>query len=239
MLHAAAVALAGMLVYLDTTAIAQLMISQPLIACPLWGLLVGRPEIGLFFGVIFQLIWLGSLPVGAAKFPEGNVGALVATALAAQIPLAATGSPAWIVLTICAFIGILTALAGAELTPQVRRLLGGLADRVQSAAREGQPGRFAALFAGAIGLHAAAGFLLTGIAFLIGRQILTLYLGDFSSGGISSAIVGQTDTLLSSLWPAFLGAGVAVIAARFVRRATTKWFVAVAFAGVAAGWLCL
>ena len=53
------------------------MICQPLIACPLWGILVGRPEIGLFFGVVFQLIWLGNLQIGAAKFPEGNIGAFV------------------------------------------------------------------------------------------------------------------------------------------------------------------
>jgi PTS system mannose-specific IIC component len=239
MFLAAGVALAGMLVYLDTTAIAQLMISQPLIACPLWGLIVGRPEIGLFFGVIFQLIWLGSLPVGAAKFPEGNVGSLVATALAATIPPTPDGSPAWIVLTIAAFIGIVTALIGAEVTPQVRKLLGRVCCKVVDAANEGNRARFSKFFAAALGLHAATGFALAGVSFLIGKWLLSLYLGDLSTVGVNAALIAQTDKFLSALWPVFLGAGVAVISARFVRKATVKWFVLVVAAGLAAGWLCL
>ncbi len=233
------VALAGALVYLDTTAVAQFMISQPLIACPLWGLAVGRPEIGLFFGVAFQLIWLGSLPVGAAKFPEGNVGALVATALAARIAPSAAGLPAWITLLTAAAVGIITAHAGSEVTPLVRRFLSGYCERVVAAAQAGKRAAFALLFGGAIGVHALAGFLLTLIAFLAGKWVLSLYLGDFATAGINPALVARTDELLSGLWPGLLGAGVAVIVGRFVRRSSFGWFAGAALAGVALGWLWL
>jgi mannose PTS system EIIC component len=232
-------ALAGALVYLDTTAVAQFMISQPLIACPLWGLAVGRPEIGLFFGVAFQLVWLGSLPVGAAKFPEGNVGALVATALAARVAPTASGLPAWLTLFAAAAVGIITAHVGSEVTPLVRRFLTGYCERVLAAAQDGRRAAFSLLFAGAIGTHALAGFLLTLIAFFAGKWILALYLGDFATAGVSPALVEHADELLSGLWPGLLGAGVAVIVGRFVHRASFRWFAGAAIVGVALGWLWL
>lgn len=233
------IALAGAVVYLDTTAVAQFMISQPLIACPLWGLIVGRPEIGLFFGVAFQLVWMGSLPVGAARFPEGNVGALVATALAARVAPVEGGMPAWITLTIAALVGILTAYAGSHVTPLVRRFLVGYADRVVAAAVARQRAQVSALFAGALGVHILAGFLLTMISFLAGQWIFSLYLGDFSTAGVSPAVVAGTDRLLSAIWPGLLGAGVAVMMHRFVQRSSLPLYAGAAVTGIVLGWLWL
>jgi len=233
------VALTGAIVYLDTTAVAQIMICQPLIVCPLWGLIVGRPEIGLFFGVAFQLLWLGSFPVGAARFPEGNIGALVATAVAAGIPAAENGQPAWIVLTLATVVGILTAHLGSEVTPLVRKLMSRYSPQVVKAAQEGRRRRFALLYFGAVGIHAGAGFLLTALAFLVGKWIFALYLGPFAALGLSEALVAQTDRMLSGIWPALLGAGAAIVAGRFVQRVSAKWFVLSLAAGLGVGWLCL
>ncbi|HEY3295830.1 MAG TPA: PTS sugar transporter subunit IIC [bacterium] len=239
MLEAVWVALAGAFVYLDTTAVAQFMISQPLIACPLWGLLVGRPEVGLFFGVAFQLIWLGSLPIGAAKIPEGNVGALIATALACRVPPTPEGNPAWITLTIAAVVGLLVSQLGAQVTPLVRTVLIRYSDYVVLAAQAGRRARFSLLFLGAIGLHLLAGFLLTLAAFLGGKWVMALYLGKFSTFGVSAGLIAETDRLLSGLWPGLLGAGVAVIAARFVHRRTFGWFAVSAVIGLGVSWLWL
>jgi len=239
MLEAVWVALAGAFVYLDTSAVAQFMISQPLIACPIWGLIVGRPEVGLFFGVAFELIWLGSLPVGAAKIPEGNVGALVATALAARIPPAPSGNPAWIALTLAALVGIFVAQIGSEITPLVRKFLIRYSERVVAAARSQNRTRFSMLFAGAIGIHLLAGFVLTMAAFLAGKWIMALYLGGFSHFGLSSSLIAETDALFSGLWPAMLGAGVAVIFARFVHRANVGWFALTCAVGLGVGCLWL
>lgn len=222
-------ALAGMLVYLDTTAVAQVMICQPLIVCPLWGLAAGQPEIGILFGIVFQLIWLGNLPVGAAKFPEGNVGALVATAIAVQTPPLAAGFN-WSVLTAAALTGILTAHFGAEATLAVRKLLTSLAPQVVAAAVAGETARFARLFWGAIGLHAAAGFALTAAGYLLGLEIiLPLWSKLFAAGSAP----------LAGLWPGLLGVGAAVIISRFVRRGTRTWFGTALGVGLAAGALWL
>ena len=231
------VAVAGAIVYLDTTAVGQFMICQPLIACPLWGLIVGRPEIGLFFGVTFQLLWLGSLPIGAAKFPEGNLGAFVATALAARIPASGNGEPAWVVLAVAAFIGIVAAQIGGEMTPLVRKLMDRYAPRVVAAAEAGRTGMFRLLFAGAIAVHAAAGFFFTLIVFFAGQWVFSLYTGSFSAAGVSRAVVGSTDVLLSGIWPAMLGAGVAVIARQFVVKRHLAWFLAPTLIAFLTVWL--
>ena len=236
-MHSIWVALAGAAVYLDATAVGQLMIGQPLIACPLWGLIVGRPEIGLFFGVVFQFLWSGSLAIGAGKFPEGGVGALVATALAARVPPLESGEPAWVVLAVAALIGIAAAQLGGEVTPVVRKVMSRYAPRVVDAAAGGHNGRFRILFGGAILIHAITGFTFTLLMFLGGTWLFSLYTGTFSAGGISSAVAGSTDSLLSGIWPALLGAGVAVIVRQFVSRRHLVWFVVPALLFFAVGLL--
>jgi mannose/fructose/N-acetylgalactosamine-specific phosphotransferase system component IIC len=232
------VALAGMIVFLDTTAVAQSMICQPIIACPLFGILAGRPEIGLFFGVTFQLLFSGTLPVGAAKFAEGNVGALIATAVAVQVPPLRTGEPAWLVIFLGVLVGVLVAQLGKELTPTVRRVMNGYAPRILSAAMAGRSARFSVLYVGAIGINAVAGFAFTGLCFLAGKWILSFYVGHLASGGLSVALAELTDNLLSGLWPGLLGVGVAVFAHRFLRKSNLAFF-AVSAAIVGGAWLCL
>ena len=221
------VALAGTVVYLDTTAVAQFMICQPLIACPLWGIIAGRPEIGLFFGITFQLLWLGSLPVGATKFPEGNTGALIATAIAINHAPAATPDLPGLILLISALIGIAAAFSGSEVTAVVRKMLAGLSDRLIVAAEAGHSGTFNRLFLGAAGVHALAGFLLTSVFYFVGSQ-LVMRVPD-----------GAFTESLSGFGPAMLGAGIAVIASRFVRKANVIWFLIALTIGVGGGFLWL
>ena len=91
----AALALVGGLVALDGTSVGQLMLSRPLVAASLGGLLAGAPGMGGAAGVVLEALHLAVLPVGAARYPEGGPAALVAGALyasadsasAAQAPL--------------------------------------------------------------------------------------------------------------------------------------------------------
>ncbi len=80
--------LAGVLA-LDATAALQAMVSQPMVAGALAGVLTGQPLLGLTTGGILQLAWLGALPVGAAGFPDAPVGAVAGVGAASM--LAATG----------------------------------------------------------------------------------------------------------------------------------------------------
>jgi PTS system mannose-specific IIC component len=69
---------------LDRTAAGQFMISRPIVAAPLTGLLLGDSLLGLQVGVLLELLWLGRLPVGAAIPPDDTQVAVGSTVLAAS-----------------------------------------------------------------------------------------------------------------------------------------------------------
>jgi len=77
--------LAGALLALDTAAIFQVMIAQPIVACSLIGLLSNDLAMGMQVGLILQLIWISILPIGAALFPDGNFGSMIAAIVAIQL----------------------------------------------------------------------------------------------------------------------------------------------------------
>ncbi|HMB14843.1 MAG TPA: PTS sugar transporter subunit IIC, partial [Pelovirga sp.] len=66
---------------LDRVAILQILISRPIVAAPLAGLLLGEPTIGLQIGVMVELLWLARLPVGASVPPDDTQVAVAATVL--------------------------------------------------------------------------------------------------------------------------------------------------------------
>lgn len=74
--------LIGAIISLDTFAIFQILISQPIITCTLIGWLSNDPMTGIHIGLLMQLIWISTLPVGAVTIPDGNLGAIVATIIA-------------------------------------------------------------------------------------------------------------------------------------------------------------
>jgi len=51
-------ALVALLCGLDRVAVLQIMISRPLVAAPLTGMLLGQPLIGLQVGIMMELLWL-------------------------------------------------------------------------------------------------------------------------------------------------------------------------------------
>ncbi len=85
--HTAAVILGvaalGGLIGLDRTAAGQFMISQPIVAGPLTGWLLGDAAAGLIIGASLELIWVLDLPVGTFVPADATVGAVSATAIAA------------------------------------------------------------------------------------------------------------------------------------------------------------
>ncbi len=67
---------------LDRMAISQFMISRPIVAGPLAGLVLAEPFIGLMVGMLIELLWLGRLPVGATIPPDDTQIAVGGTFLA-------------------------------------------------------------------------------------------------------------------------------------------------------------
>lgn len=93
---AAAAALGGLLA-LDATSVGQVMVSRPLVAATLGGLLAGRPAQGLAVGIVLEALHLAVLPVGASRYPEGGPAAAVAGVAYAAQPPAFGGSAALLV----------------------------------------------------------------------------------------------------------------------------------------------
>ena len=86
----------GGMVGLDATSFAQTMISRPLVAATVTGLIMGRPADALLLGSILELFALVILPVGAARYPEAGTAAVATTA--ACLTVAPIMSPSIILL---------------------------------------------------------------------------------------------------------------------------------------------
>lgn len=52
------------LVLLDRWQVGEFGLSQPIVACPLIGMVYGEAAAGLYIGVTLQLVWAASLPLG-------------------------------------------------------------------------------------------------------------------------------------------------------------------------------
>lgn len=94
---------AGMAVLLglDRTAALQIMISRPLVAGPLVGLVLGNVMTGLTVGMLLELLWLCRMPVGATIPHDDTQITVSATTLA--IALSATAGTG-VGLTLCALL---------------------------------------------------------------------------------------------------------------------------------------
>ena len=76
-----AAALISIIAGIDRTAGPQIMLSRPLVAAPLTGLVLGNGMIGLEVGVLLELIWLAWVPAGASIPPDDTQIAVGATFL--------------------------------------------------------------------------------------------------------------------------------------------------------------
>ena len=79
------ISMLGGLLALDTTAVLQILISQPLVAGTILGWVLGDVQLGMQMGFLLQLLWLYQLPVGAAKIPQGNLASIIAVILIFQL----------------------------------------------------------------------------------------------------------------------------------------------------------
>ncbi len=76
------IAFVGGFIGLDRTAVGQFMISQPIVAGPIAGLLLGDAAAGLMIGVVLELIWVLDMPVGTFVPADATISAMSATAIA-------------------------------------------------------------------------------------------------------------------------------------------------------------
>jgi mannose/fructose/N-acetylgalactosamine-specific phosphotransferase system component IIC len=171
--------LAGALA-LDTTAAFQVMISQPLVAGSIAGLVVGDPALGAAVGATLQLVWLSSLPVGAAPFPDTAPGSVVAVGLAFLLGGAGVG-PAWS-MAAGVMVGLATGAAGRAVVGRLRGLNVRFAELAIRRADLGDAGGVRAAVALGLTARLAAGSLLAAIVLGAGSAILGRALPGGSPG---------------------------------------------------------
>ena len=205
----------GVFVGLDMASVAQTMVSRPLVAGFVAGMIVGDPGSGLMMGILLEFFALEVLPVGAARYPDYGLGAVVAVATTA-------GSPSVLGTGLGVGVGLIVAYLGGVGTHVVRVLNG--ADVVRHTAL---------LDAGNIG--AIYGVQLRGLFRDAVRAVLVMTLGLATASILRQAV---PITLQGAVYLRIVvvGAAVAAVVSGTVRltgrRVTMRWFVLGLFGGM-------
>ncbi|MEO0072305.1 MAG: PTS sugar transporter subunit IIC [candidate division WOR-3 bacterium] len=76
--HVLALTFLGALILLDKSAFGEFGLSQPIVSCSIVGLIFGNFQIGLFLGVLLQLIWIWDLPLGSREPQDSEAAGVVA-----------------------------------------------------------------------------------------------------------------------------------------------------------------
>jgi mannose/fructose/N-acetylgalactosamine-specific phosphotransferase system component IIC len=124
---------------LDATAVGQFMVSRPLVAATLGGLVLGDPVAGVVVGALLEALHLAHIPTGGVRLPEPAAGALVAGAATAHLaPMAGLGGALALGFTLglglASLAGILQARERRATARRVERIFarGGSAGQVLS-----------------------------------------------------------------------------------------------------------
>jgi PTS system mannose-specific IIC component len=124
------ISIVGGLIGLDRTAVGQFMVSQPLVAGPITGWLLGDITSGLIIGVVLELIWILDMPIG--NFVPADATIVTVSACA----IAILGKPGGSTLPVIGFSLLLTT-AIVPLTMQadtfIRKRNSKLVEKVQTA----------------------------------------------------------------------------------------------------------
>ena len=104
----------GTLVGVDLVSLPQIMISRPLVAGTVAGLLAGDPVSGVTVGATLELFALEVLPVGAARYPDYGPASVAAAA-------AAAGGDVLRGVGLSVVVGLIVAYAGEYTILELRR----------------------------------------------------------------------------------------------------------------------
>lgn len=118
------IALLGAIIGLDVVSFPQAMISRPIVAATVTGLILGNAAGGLLVGATLELIALETLPVGASRYPEWGSASVVGGALFALRPSTSAGA-----LTVAVLGALATAWVGGWTMYVIRRFNGAIARR--------------------------------------------------------------------------------------------------------------
>lgn len=168
--------LMGFVVGMDTTAAFQIMVSQPLIACTFLGWMVGDPVTGALVGIVTQLLWMGKLPVGAAWFPAGNTGSLVAAALVIHLRNLTALDGVGVLLALSVIWGAVVAWLGGQIIVIKRKIHTRWIAWFETKAQQGNLHAYSRGYWLVILWNGLVSALNAGIFFIVGNIILTIII---------------------------------------------------------------
>jgi PTS system mannose-specific IIC component len=180
-----ALALVGAILGLDVVSFPQAMLSRPIVAATLTGVLVGHGERGILIGVALEFFALETMPFGASRYPEWGsasvVGAVVFSAQSSLTPGA---------MTFAVFAALATAQVGYHSMVLLRRFNARAARVYQPAIAEGSWQAVTMLQVSGLAADFVRGGLLTALGLLVFVPLRAPVLGSFeASGTLSRAVV--------------------------------------------------
>ncbi|HUP00320.1 MAG TPA: PTS sugar transporter subunit IIC [Gemmatimonadota bacterium] len=176
--------LLGAVAFLDQWPAVQTMASRPLVTGTLAGWVLGAPGEGALWGAVFEAVYLGMLPIGAARYPDAGLAGLVGTAVALEGESAGV-APAGLAVA----AGALAGLLGDRVSGFHRRWNGRTAARVRERVSAGDPSAIGRGIAGALARGAVLGAAAAAVALAIGLAGLTALTGTPWSGPLPIAWV--------------------------------------------------
>lgn len=213
------ISLIGGLVSIDTASGWQVMISQPVVVCPILGLIFGHIEMGLSIGILLELPWLVNVPLGGFHGSEGNLGAVVATSLGIFLTTHKVDTPTNIIIIISILYSLIVSRVGSYTVEYVRKANLSLVYSADRAALEGDLGKITWLNIVGLIYSFLMGLSLVAIGFSVGIVILPPLAGyihpefDFAFGVARYGLIGL---------------GIGAVATLFITK-ETKWFLVIPF----------
>ncbi|MBU0702162.1 PTS sugar transporter subunit IIC [bacterium] len=173
------------LINLDATAIAQTMISRPLIISPLIGSVLGLlngdvvsgAKIGIIIGVLLEFFWINLLPLGSSVPPNATISSAVATSVVCYLSRKAQIEPYWI--TTGLVYGICCGYVGGRTDTLLRYINAGLVNRAMPFVEKGELSIINRLNLQAIGVSIMVNALLCAILIISGISLLPIILRSF------------------------------------------------------------
>jgi mannose/fructose/N-acetylgalactosamine-specific phosphotransferase system component IIC len=212
----------GGLVGLDTTAAWQVLLSHPLIACSLLGAVFGEPQLGLFFGIIFELVWLYDVPVGGARFPEGSLGSFVGLMIALSIMHNGAISESWLVLLSCGYAVMVAYIFGYSIV-RLRRFNVRLIGNADRFADKGD-------VRGVERAH-RSGLLITYL-YVGSLSLLFFLVGQVAVSWLLKVLPETAPFSVADIRIVFLGVGITVMIHTFLQRRNLRYLLMAIGAGI-------
>ena len=221
------ISLVGGFLVLDTAAVLQILVSQPLVSGALIGWLLGDMSLGLQIGLLFQLLWLHQLPVGAAKIPEGNLAAVISVILVFRLQVFATQSE-HILLLLTIVYALVISYLGTKLVTTIRTGNIKLLDWISQALDRGDIAVLGKVNALAISAHLIS---------MVAAIMISVILGEFLFQQIIPLVPIEWDSKARFIEYAIIGSGIGFTLHLFKEAKDWKYLILGCISGIILIWM--